>query len=412
MKILIITINYFPEIGGIARITTELSESLKKRGHEVTVVTAFPHHPYGIVSKEYRGKLLQREEFNGIKLIKTYIYASPQKHFLTRIFNYGSFTVTSVLGGLLSGKHDVVFTMFPPPLLGISAYIVGKVKRVPIVLDVLDIWPDLPVALGEIKNKYLIKFLEAVERFVYKKAERILVISKGFKKDIEKKGIDADKIDVAPNWVDIDFITPGCQKNSIREKYNLDDKFVVMFAGTIGLAQGLECVIDAAKLLSHQKDILFVFVGEGVMKKKLQQKAEEYALENVMFIPVQPREYIPKFLAAADVCLVILQRNPVLAITIPCKTYEIMAAARPIVANVEGDLKELVEEADCGIVVEPENPKQIADAIISLYEDEQLRTKFGRNGREYVVQHYTREKIMDKVIELFQEAITKTKNRT
>ena len=408
MNILIITINYFPEIGGIARITTELSESLKKCGHEVTVVTAFPHHPYGIVSKEYRGKLLQREEFNGIKLIRTYIYASPKKHFLTRILNYGSFTVTSVLGGLLSGKHDVVFTMFPPPLLGISAYLVSKVKQVPVVLNVEDIWPDGPVALGEIKNKYLIKFLEAVERFVYKKAERILVISKGFKRDIENKGIDADKIDVAPNWVDIDFITPGCRKNSIREKYSLDDKFVVMFAGTIGLAQGLECVIDAAKLLSHQKDILFVFVGEGVMKKKLQQKAEEYALENVMFIPVQPREYIPKFLAAADVCLVTLQRKPVFAITIPCKTYEIMAAARPVIINVEGDARELVEEANCGIAIEPENPKQLAEAIIKLYGDDELRLKLGQNGRNYVVKHYS----IDTIIKLFETTLRKTISNT
>jgi len=409
MRVLIITICYTPEIGAIARITTEISEVLKEQGHQVTVVTGFPNHPFGVIPKEYRGKLFHWEKYSGVKLIRTYIYASPKKNRLTRILNYGSFSISSILGALFSGKHDVIFTIFPPPLVGIPTYITGLAKRIPFVLSVQDIWPELPVSLGEIKNKYLIKFLEIVEALSYKWSESILVISNGFKRRLEEKGVLKDKIHVVPNWVDVDFITPGPRYNGIRAKYGLGDKFIVMFAGTIGLCQGLECVIDAASLISDNKDILFLFVGEGAEKQKLQDKSQEYKLENVIFLPAQPREYMPDFLAAADVCLVTLQNKPLFKITIPCKTYEIMAAGRPIVANVDGDLKELVEQAGCGIVVEPENPKQMSDAIIRLYEDQQLRTKLGRSGREYVVQHYTRARIMDEFIKVFQEAITKRK---
>jgi len=403
LNVLIITASFVPDISPNARILSEISEDLVNRGHQVTVATPFPYHPTWVVPEQYRWKLHQVEQLNEIRLIRTYVYASPDKTFTTRMLNNVSIMVSTFFGALGAKKHDVALVISPPLLMGITAYAVRMLKRTPLVLSIQDLYPETAIELGMLKNEYLISLSEKLEKFLYQKSGKVAVISEGFKRNLMNKGVESDKIGVIPNWVDLEFIIPAPRENHIRTEYEIGNKFMVLFAGTMGLAQGLESIVEAARLLRDIDDILFVFVGHGAAKEGLMSMCREYALENVKFIPIQPRERIPSFLAAADVCLATLKRKPLFNITIPCKIYEIMSAGRPIVLGVDGDAKRLVEKANCGICVEPENPQEMADAIIKLYENSDLRTEYGRNGRDYVVKNHSRWKLTGAYEELLKE---------
>jgi colanic acid biosynthesis glycosyl transferase WcaI len=404
LDVLIITSSFIPDISPNARILSEISEDLVKQGHRVTVSTPFPYHPAWVVPEQYRWKLYKVEQLGEIKLIRTYVYASPKKTFITRMLNNVSIMVATCLGGLGTNKHDAALVMSPPLLMGITAYTVKMLKNTPFVLSVQDLYPETAIELGMLKNKYLINLSQKLEKFLYQKSDKIAVISDGFKKNLISKGIDSDKIEVIHNWVDLEFITPSERDNHIRTEYEIGNKFMILFAGTMGLAQGLDTIIESARLLRDIDDILFVFVGHGVAKERLISTCRKYALENVKFIPVQPRERIPSFLAAADVCLATLKRKLLFSITIPCKIYEIMSAGRPIVLGVDGDAKQLIEKANCGICVEPENPHEMADAIIKMYENDDLRAEYGRNGRNYVVKNHSRWQLTKAYERLLRDA--------
>jgi len=403
LNVLIITASFVPDIGPNPRILSEIGADLVRRGNQVTVVTPFPYHPTWVVPEKYRWKLYQIEKLNEIKLIRTYVYASPNKTFTTRVLNNISIMISTCFGAFAAKEYDVALVISPPLLMGITAYIVKRFKGTPFVLSIQDLYPETAIELGMLKNRYLISLSKKMEKFLYQKSDQIAVISDGFKKNLMSKSVESSKIKVIPNWVDLGFITPAPRDNHIRAEYEMEDKFMVLFAGTMGLAQDLETIIEAAKLVQDTDDILFVLVGHGVAEEKLMNMCREYSLENVKFIPIQPRERIPAFLAAADICLATLKSKPLFNITIPCKIYEIMSAGRSIILGVDGDAKKLVKEANCGICVEPENPREMVDAIMRLYENSDLRMEYGRNGREYVIQNHSRWKLTGSYERLLRE---------
>jgi colanic acid biosynthesis glycosyl transferase WcaI len=409
MRVLLLTLYFAPDVAANAVIMTELAEELAALGHQVTVVTTFPHYAGNVIDGRYRGRLIQQDTQQGIRVIRTYLYTSPHKQrFLVRFLNYVSFNVLSTLAGLFAGPQDVILTPSPPLTIGLSASIISRVKRIPYVYNVQDIYPDVVVKLGILRNPLVIAFSRWLERFVYTGARHITVLSEGFRANLLRKGLPPEKLTVIPNFVDMDFIRPLSRDNGFRHRFGLDGRFVVLYAGNLGHSQNLGDVLECAALLQDQDHIAFVIVGNGSRKPYLEARARQMGLSNVHFIPFQPREDVPDIYAAADVSLITLRKSIALD-SVPSKAYTIMASGRPILAAVDpgSDAWNLVEQAQCGLCVEPENPQTLAEAIRALYADPALRERLGRNGRKHVVQYYTRQAVAKQYHELLTSIVGK-----
>jgi colanic acid biosynthesis glycosyl transferase WcaI len=409
LRILLLTLYFAPDIAANAVIMTELAEELAALGHQVTVVTAFPHYAGNVIDRRYRGRLIQQDTHQGIRVIRTYLYTSPHKQrFLVRFLNYVSFNALSTLAGLFAGPQDVILAPSPPLTIGLSAYIISRVRRIPYVYNVQDIYPDVVAKLGILTNPLVIAFSRWLERFVYASARHITVLSEGFRSNLLRKDVPPGKLSIIPNFVDVDFIRPLPQDNGFRHRFRLDGRFVVLYAGNLGHSQSLEHVLECAALLQGQGDIAFVIVGNGSRKPYLEAQARQMGLSNVYLIPFQPREDVPEIYAAADVSLVTLRKGIALD-SVPSKAYTIMASGRPMIASVDegSDTWQLVEQAQCGLCVEPENPQALAEAIRVLYADPALRERLGRTGREHVVQHYTRQAVGRQYHELLTSIVGK-----
>jgi colanic acid biosynthesis glycosyl transferase WcaI len=407
MRVLILSLYFAPDVAANAVIMTELAEELAALGHEVTVVTAFPHYEGNVIDEHYRGKLIEKEDRDAITIIRTYLYTSHNKEStLVRFLNYVSFNVLSTLAGLFSGPQDVVLVPSPPLTIGLSAFTISLFKGIPYVYNVQDIYPDVVIKLGILTNRRVIRFSRWLERFVYRQASRITVLSEGFKRNLLGKGVPEEKLTVIPNFVDTGFIRPLPRHNGFRDRFDLDGQFVALYAGNVGHSQDLENVLACAERFEDQDDVTFVVVGNGSRRPYLEDLAGAMELSNVRFIPFQPREDVPKIYAAADVCLVPLKENIALD-SVPSKAYTIMASGRPIVASVDrgSDAWNLVEQAECGVCVEPEDPQALAQAIRRLYDNPDLRERLGRNGREHVVAHYTPKAVARRYDELLWSVV-------
>lgn len=405
MNLLVIT-NYFPpEIRSASHLFYELSESFVNNGHKVTVVTGFPRDNIKELPPKYKGKLILREMINGIKVVRIATVSPPRNIAVLRGLEQFMLALQFLWGGLVSGKQEAILVYSPPLPLGLSAIVISKLKRIPFVFNMQDIYPQCIVDLGILKNPLLIKLFEGIERFIYRTADYITVHSEGNSKHVISKRIAPSKVIVLPNWVDTDMITPSDRLNRFRESNDLGDRFVVSYAGVMGYAQDLGTIIEAAKQLRTHKDILFLLVGDGVMKKDLVRQVADLKLSNVRFLPMQPREEYPEILASSDIGLVTLKREVVTPV-VPAKLLNIMASGRPVVAsaNLSGDMAKIIRTAQCGYCVEPEKPEMLAQAVLKLYNDAALREERGNNGRKYAEEYFSRTICVKKYEELFQEA--------
>lgn len=395
MKIFILGINYSPELTGIAVYNTEMCEYLTGAGHKIIVFTGFPYYPQWRVEERYRKKLFITENCRGVKIRRSYLYVPPKVTPKTRILHELSFIISSFLNLLFSGCPDIVIVVSPPLLLGISAYIVSKLKKVPFIFHIQDLQPDAAVKLGMIKKGKFINILYKIERFIYKKASLVSVIGPGMRERVISKGVPEEKVILFPNWVDTDFIVPLSKRNRFRQMYGLDNKFVVLYAGNIGVKQGLEIILDVASLMENIKDITFLIVGDGAQKRFLVKKAKELKLANARFLSPQPREFLPEMLSAADISLVI-QRAAVIDFAMPSKLLGILASGRTAVVSVDekSELSKVVKKANCAIIVQPGDAIQLRDAVLKLYKDPEKRQALGENGRRYTCKYLSKDKIL------------------
>lgn len=404
MKILIIT-NYFPpEIRSASHLLYELSESLVNDSHEVTVVTGFPRS-IEESPEHYKRKFFVREIMNGIKVIRLATIPLHKSIPIVRGLDHFLLSLVFFLGGLISGKQDVILVYSPPLPLGLSAYILSRIKSIPFIFNVQDIYPQCIIDLGILRNPILIKLLEAIEKFIYKRATNITVHSEGNREYLLSKIADS-KLLVIPNWVDTHSIKPAERFNKFRREHNLGAKFIVSFAGIINFSQDLDNVIESAKLLQSYEDILFLLIGDGAQKEDLKKKAESLKLNNVRFLPLQPREKYPYVLNASDICLVTLRKEVVTPV-VPAKLLSIMASGRPVIGslNANGDAAKIIESAQCGYRVEPGNPAMLAQAVLELYNNPTLLEKFGRNGRAYAEKHFSRPVCTRRYEEALRKAV-------
>jgi colanic acid biosynthesis glycosyl transferase WcaI len=391
VRIKIVTISYYPDRIGIAPLADDLSHGLLERGHQVSVIAGLPHYPSWEVPKEYKRHPFRREvRHGGVTVWRSYLHASKRATVLARSVFYGSFTASAAFNLMRSGPADVVLVVSPPPTLNFAASLFRQLRGAAVVLNVQDIVPDAPIAFGMMTNPLQIRLFRWLERYAYSSSDRIIVVAESFVANLRAKGVPPAKVSVIHNWIDTDEVRPLDRMNSFRTDNGIDEEtFVVMYAGNIGLSQGLEIVLDAADRLRSENDFAFVLVGGGASLDALRTKAKAMGLLNVRFVPTQPE--MKWVQAAADVSLV-MQRSNVLDVNLPSKIPAIMASGRPMIAglNPAGDAAAIVRDADCGILIEPGDGAQLAEAVCRLRGSSELRRRFAENGRRYAVAHFSR----------------------
>ncbi|MBT5875621.1 MAG: glycosyltransferase family 4 protein [Candidatus Latescibacteria bacterium] len=391
MRVLLLSQYYPPEVGATQTRMMEFAKYLKRKGHEVFVVCEIPNHPTGIIPEFYRGKWYHREDQDGVTVIHTWVLTSTTKTMLTRIGFYISFMVSGLVGGLMLPRCDVVFATSPPLFVGVTAYLLSRLKRTPYVFDVRDLWPGAAVALGELSNKRLIRIAEFVERFLYRHATEITAVTRGFCAAIESTELGRRKVHWIPNGTIPSLFRPLPPSQDLIDKLDLRGRFVVTFAGTHGIAQALSSILDCAECLKNMEEIVFLFIGDGPAKARLVEDAQTRRLSNIRFHEQVPLNQIPEFIAISQLMLVPLRRQAIFDTFIPSKMFDFMACGKPVILTVPGEAREILEEAGAGCYVEPEEPAQLAEAIISLKEQPGQREQYGERGYEYVIRRFTRE---------------------
>jgi len=401
MKLLILGINYYPELTGIGVYNTEMCEYLTNAGHKVIISTGFPYYPQWKIEKQYRKKFFVTENYRGVKIRRSYIYVPPTVTTKTRILHELSFIISSFLNLLFSKRPDMIIVISPPLLLGISAYLIKIFKKVQFIFHIQDLQPDAALALGMIKKNKFIDMLYKIEKFIYKKATLVSVISSGMREKVISKGVPKEKIILFPNWVDTDFIKPIGRQNKFREIYKLNNKFIILHAGNIGVKQGLEIILDVANSMEDIKNLLFLIVGDGVRKQFLVKKAKESAITNIRFLLPQPKELLAEMLSAADV-LIITQKGSIVDMVLPSKLLTYMASSTPIIASVNfnSEAARVINQAKSGLIVKPENTETFAKSILRLRDSKKLREELGNNGRSYVSIHFEKSLILTRFQDL------------
>jgi len=392
LRILFVTQYFPPEVGAAASRIQDVTEEFSTLGHSVTVVTEIPNYPTGVIHKKYRYKLFHKERIGRTKIIRTFVLASKRKSFIQRMLFYLSFMVSSILGAMSAKEIDVVVATSPPLFVGVSGFIISRFKRAQFVFDVRDLWPESAIALGELQSKMLRKLSVSLEQFLYRKADRITVAVPGFRDVIASGSVAQEKIWPIINVVDQAAFSPRKDQENLRRKYGWQEKFIVLFSGNHGLAQGLATIMEAANLLRDRPEIMFLFVGEGVEKPHLQALKKHLMLDRVFFVDEQPREQMPVYISMSDVCLVPLKNLSLFDNALPSKMLEYMSCARPIIGTLRGEAKTLIEKAKAGLVVDPENASQLAKAIVTLLDQPERRRSLGESGRQFISRNYSRER--------------------
>ncbi|MGE5604132.1 MAG: glycosyltransferase family 4 protein [Bacteroidota bacterium] len=408
MKIVYLCHSFYPEISAPASRVLEMSTEWVKSGNEVTVVTCFPNHPTGIIPEKYRGRFFMKEMHQGIRVFRNYVYAVPNRGVFKRILSHLSFTFSAVVFSLPRlGKADVIIASSPTFFPVFAALVISRVKRIPFVFEVRDLWPAAIVELKAIKSQFIIKMLESLELFLYRRAQTIIVVTRSFKENLIERGIPESKIEIVYNGV-IPERFGLIQQEIAKCKYSLEGCFIVLYAGTMGLSHALKDLLLVAERLQSFSEIRFLLVGEGAMKERLQELANNKNLENVIFWQGQPREQMPEIYALADICIISMKKLEIFTKSIPSKIFEIMASKRPIIAALEGEAAQILGKSGNAMIIPPENPDSLEKAILTLKNDPALRCQMGENGRKHVEKHFNRS-VLAKEYELILKSIVNVK---
>ena len=408
MNILYVSQYFPPEMGAPAGRAAELSRLWVEDGHEVTVLTGFPNHPTGVVPPEYRRKfrrLVTRDDHHGVNVVRTWLLPFPNRKAYERMLNYSSFCISSATTGIFLDKPDVVIASSPQLLIGLSGWWLARCNGVPFVFEVRDLWPESLSAVGMwSSNSPLHRSLAKIAGFLYRSCDRLVVVTPAFKEYlIQHWRVPEEKIFVVENGVETGLFSSLTPSVAIRRELDAEEKFVASYIGTMGNAHGLETLLDAATLLRERApQILFLLVGEGAEKARITSLARSRGLDNVRFVDEQPREKIPAYISASDACLVLLKKTELFKTVLPTKMLEFMSCARPVILGVDGHAREVMERANAGIFITPEDPAALAEAVMRLAADPVLRESLGRNGRQHILRYFSRQDTAKLYLEVLQ----------
>jgi glycosyltransferase involved in cell wall biosynthesis len=402
LRIMFLSHYFPPEVGAPQIRMFELAKRLHDAGESVTVLTAFPNYPTGVIHDGYRGRFAMEERMDGVRVLRRWVFATPNAGFFKRIVNWFSFVLTSLTAARAVGPVDVIFVQSPPLPIGLATLAYSRLKRAPFVFNVSDIWPQSAIELGVLRNRLAIWLAENLENHLYRRAARVTVPAPGMLERLAGRGVPREKLVLLTNGVDTSTFTPQPADEAMARKLGLDGPKVFIYAGTHGLSQGLDVILEAAKLTSDPA-ILYVLAGEGADKAGLVAKAKAEEIGNVRFLPNQPKSTMPALLNLAYAAIISLRPLDLFRSAFPSKMFESMAVGQPLVAALWGEGADLVNAAGCGLVTEPGNAKQLRDAVTTLAADPQRARAMGLRGRQYVDEHFNRDKIALRLRELLRE---------
>jgi colanic acid biosynthesis glycosyl transferase WcaI len=414
VKILYVSQYFPPEMGAPAARAAELAHHWARAGHDVSVLTGFPNHPTGLVPEEWRSRLrgiTYKEKVESVNVFRTWLWPLPNRKAHERMRNYASFCLSSALRGMLLPRPDVIIATSPQLLVGLSGWWLSLARNRPFVFEVRDLWPESLAAVGVgDEDSFLHHVLGKIAGFLYRRSDKIVVVTPAFREHlIARWHVPAGKIAVVENGVEADLFAPSSElsNQSLRKELGADGKFLVCYVGTLGMAHGLETLLTTARQLQRQnRDIFFLVIGEGAEKERIKALAQSQGLSNIAFLDQQPREKIPNFISACDACLVLLKKTEVFKTVIPTKMLEFMSCARPVILGVEGQARQILDEAGAGLTIEPENADALATAIRQLADNRELGRTLGRNGREYILRSRSRRQTAQSYLQVLSEMVT------
>jgi glycosyltransferase involved in cell wall biosynthesis len=400
VHLLVLTDNFPPEVNAPASRTFEHCREWVKAGHKVTVVTCAPNFPKGKVFDGYRNRLWQRETMEGIEVVRVWSYITANQGFIRRILDYQSYMASAILACLFVRKVDLIIGTSPQFFTACAAYVVSRYKFRPYIFELRDLWPESIKAVGAMTNERAIAFLEWLELFLYRKSARVISVTRSFKEILVRRGIDASKIEVITNGVDISQFKPRAKDVALTAQLGLEGKFVAGYIGTHGMAHGLETLLEAADQL-RGTDIVFLFLGDGARKQALRDQAASMKLENVRFVDSVPKADVPRYWSLLDVSVIHLKKTELFTTVIPSKLFESMGMGLPVLHGVAGESADIVRDEHAGIPFEPENAGQLVAALRRLKNDPAELASF-REACLKGAQNYDRTNLAMKMLRILE----------
>jgi glycosyltransferase involved in cell wall biosynthesis len=384
----------------------EFARLLTGRGHKVTVIASPVSYITGTPLRlpPFSENMGGAQEDGGVTILRAAVYDAHHKSFIHRVLAFFSFMLSSFWIGLGVKNVDLVWGTSPPIFQGVTAWALARIKGAKFLFEVRDLWPQFAIAVGVLTNPVLIFLSEWLERFLYRRADRVMVNSPGFLQPVTSRG--AKRVDLIPNGADPSMFDPADDGAAFRQSHKLQNKFVALYAGAHGMSNDLNIILDSASLLVNTKNIHIVFLGDGKEKPALMALAKEMKLSNVTFLPSVPKTEMASALAGANTCIAILKPLEEYKTTYPNKVFDYMAAGRPVVLAIDGVIREVVEAAGCGIFATPGNAEKLAEAIRKLAADAEQSRAMGLKGRSYLEENFSRAVIGNKLVGLLEELIS------
>jgi len=371
----------------------------------VTVITGVPNHPAGVIFDGFRNAWIQEEEVDGIRVIRTWMFLAANAGFAKRILNYVLFGVTALIASRRVRKPDLVVATTPQFFCGLSGALIARLKRRPFVLEVRDLWPKSIVELGQLGPGLILRTLEGLENWLYASASGIVVNTRAFIEHITDRGYPREKIELIYNGIDHRQFKPRPPSESLIAENDLGGKTSVAYIGTLGLAHGLESVIDAAQELQQESDITFLLIGDGAERGKLENLITERGIGNIKLVGLQPREKMPEWIASIDILLVCLRDLPVFETVIPSKIFEFLAQERPVIVAARGEIRKMTEEAGAAWTIDPEDPKALAETIVAVANEPEEAQRRAKAGRVWIEREFVRDALAMRMLEFMEEIV-------
>lgn len=408
MHILFLTDNFPPEVNAPASRTFEHAREWVRAGHQVTVITCVPNFPKGRVFAGYSNRLWQREEMDGIQIIRVWSYITANEGFVRRCLDYISYMITATLAALFVRKVDLIVATSPQFFTAVAGWMTGLLKRRPWVFELRDLWPESIRVVGAMDKSSVLDQLEKLELFLYRRADAVFAVTQSFRDNLITRGIPAEKIHVITNGADLSRYQPMEKDENLLAQLNLQGCFIVGYIGTMGMAHGLDTVLDTTKKISQMglADVRILMLGDGARKKSLLQRVEAEQIENVIFLETVPKSEVARYWSLLDVSLIHLKNDDLFKSVIPSKLFESMAMGIPVLFGVKGEAADIVSRYDVGLLIEPESSEEMSQALIELRNNHELRQQLSKNCQASA-QYFDRSTLAAEMLSVLQSIVGK-----